>query len=400
VRYPPLPTDGWPASPELDPVDGFDLLAAFLRPAAWPVKCLTPTAWGGHIPFMFCLFAALRPRRYVELGSHFGASFFAACQAAQRTAPASQCIAVDLWTGDEHAGEYDESVFEEFTYQLDRHFSDVGSFIRSTFDEAAGRFEPASVDLLHIDGLHTYEAVKHDFETWKDRLTAGGVIIFHDVNVHERDFGVWELWDQLKQEYPTTEFFHSHGLGVLCLGDSDRHPIRRLIRLFQQDAAYGKFTQWLLQNLGELTVYRAQLDGPDGFRSRLLRLERHFKETKERLDACLEESEGRREWIAKLEGDVGDTTQRLISVIEERDRAVQHQAAREEELAQAIQQQLPAAEETARLHLRLGQLERELEDERLRCERTVAEIYNTSSWKLTAPLRRVVGWLRRLLRRT
>jgi hypothetical protein len=88
-----------------------------------------------------------------------------------------------------------------------------------SFDEAVSRVPNGSVDLLHIDGFHTYEAVRHDYETWKPKLAEGAWVLFHDVDVREGDFGVWRFWDELKSRYPRhLEFNHSHGLGVIFTG--------------------------------------------------------------------------------------------------------------------------------------------------------------------------------------
>jgi hypothetical protein len=52
----------------------------------------------------------------------------------------------------------------------------------------APRTEPASIDLLFIDGDHTYEGCKADILTWAPRVVPGGDIIFHDS--YEGSYGV------------------------------------------------------------------------------------------------------------------------------------------------------------------------------------------------------------------
>src|SRR5204863_7513657 len=96
-------------------------------------------------------------------------------------------------------------------------------------------FSDGSIDLLHIDGYHTYEEVKDNFETWLPKLSDRGVVVFHDINVREYHFGVWKLWDEVKHNYRSFEFIHQHGLGVLFVGTDCPEPLARLFVLTEPD---------------------------------------------------------------------------------------------------------------------------------------------------------------------
>ena len=185
---------------------------------------LPPSPWMGHVPFMFVLFQALKPKFYVELGVHNGCSFLAAASAAASYAPECRLIGIDTWQGDNHAvyGEGD-AILAKLNQTVQAHFSNV-TLVRDFFDNHAPQIANQSVDVLHIDGLHTYEAVKHDFETWLPKMTDNGVIIFHDTEVFDKGFGVYQFFDELSANYPHFKFKHSFGLGVLFLGKSEVYP--------------------------------------------------------------------------------------------------------------------------------------------------------------------------------
>jgi hypothetical protein len=202
-----------------------------------PDRLASPPPWIGHIPFAFWIVDVLRPSTLVELGTHSGNSYSAFCQAIQRARISSSAFAVDTWKGDDHAGFYDEDVFAEFSQYHDSHYASFSRLVRSTFDDAVNYFSDSSIDLLHIDGLHTYDAVKHDFETWFPKMSARGVILVHDTNVRENEFAVWKYWSELAATYPHFRFDHCHGLGVIGVGSAIPAELKRLFSLSRQDPA-------------------------------------------------------------------------------------------------------------------------------------------------------------------
>jgi hypothetical protein len=176
------------------------------------------SAWWGHVPFAHWLVAVAKPHLLVELGTATGVSYTAFCEAVVRERLDTRCFAIDTWRGDEHAGFYNDEVYREFSLFHEDRYGAFSNLLRTTFDEARDKFENGSIDLLHIDGLHTYDSVKHDFENWQPKLSSHAVVLFHDINERQADFGVWRLWAELLQRYPGFEFVHNHGLGVLAVG--------------------------------------------------------------------------------------------------------------------------------------------------------------------------------------
>ena len=193
-------------------------------------------AWVEHIPFAFFVMETARPAVVVELGVWAGDSYLAWCQAAQTLQLQAKISGVDHWHGDFQTGEYGEQIYHALAAYHDPKYGHFSTLIRSPFDDAAGRFADGSIDLLHIDGLHTYKAVKRDFETWLPKMSRRGVILFHDIAVRERQFGVWKLWEEISARYPHFAFEHGYGLGVLMVGADVAAPLRQLARLSPEEA--------------------------------------------------------------------------------------------------------------------------------------------------------------------
>jgi hypothetical protein len=204
--------------PRFESAQRFEML---YRPIVFhaPHRTVHPSSWLGHIPFAFWIVDVLRPRVLVELGTHSGNSYAAFAQAIQTLELPTAAYAVDTWEGDSQAGFYGEDVYSEWSAYHEQHFASFSRLVRTTFEDAVHHFPDGSIDLLHLDGCHIYESVVSDFALWRPKLSERGVVLFHDINVRERDFGAWRLWEELKaQQLSTFEFLHGHGLGVLGIG--------------------------------------------------------------------------------------------------------------------------------------------------------------------------------------
>jgi hypothetical protein len=186
--------------------------SSYLRPAH-----MVDSSWHEHAAFLSWLISTQRPGVFAELGTHNGYSFFAACDAIIRHDVPAKAHAVDTWIGDDQAGFYDESVYES-VQRINAEYASFTTLHRMTFDQALDAFDDHSIDLLHIDGRHGYDDVRHDFESWLPKMSPRGVVIMHDIAERTEGFGVWQFWEELAQRYPVFAFAHNHGLGVVGVG--------------------------------------------------------------------------------------------------------------------------------------------------------------------------------------
>lgn len=230
---------GWLADPWDDRLGRLVLGLQSIR-SDWDVGAMKGLAcsrsvWLGHAAFAHALTLYYRPRVIVDLGVFAGCSSIAMGLALKQLGR-GKVYAVDTWMGDEHTGAYGGHVYEQFledirTLGLEDHVVPL----RMLFSEAAGQID-GPVDLLHVDGLHTFAAARRDFLQFRDRLSPGAPVLFHDV--YNRGFpGMLLLWQWLAWRYRTYRLKHASGLGILLARGGDRTlglpHLPRLIHLYE-----------------------------------------------------------------------------------------------------------------------------------------------------------------------
>ncbi|TWU41185.1 hypothetical protein Q31b_26240 [Novipirellula aureliae] len=115
----------------------------------------------------------------VEVGSYVGASacFIAAGLSRSTNARNAKLYCVDTWKNDAMT-EGARDTFSDFMTNTQK-FSHLIQTMRGRSSEVASQFHQ-DIDILFLDGDHSYEAVKADWYAWSPFLKENSIAIFHD----------------------------------------------------------------------------------------------------------------------------------------------------------------------------------------------------------------------------
>ena len=266
--------------------------------------------WEGHRDFVYDLINFVKPGMITELGSQYGCSLFTFCQSVKDNGLDAKIRAVDMWSGDIGAPDTGEEVFALVNKIKDKFFSNLDiKLYQMRFDDALPDFQDGSIDILHIDGGHTFEDVDHDLKTWLPKLSEDGIILFHDV-YSDIDDGSCVHWRETKKKYSNFfDFEHSCGLGVL-FPKSDKWYNRikdsGFFELYKDVYFYRSKFKYVLNRFDELSGlyeerYRAIEHQSEMIKERDNRIEATEKLAIERLEAIETQSEMIKERDERIE---------------------------------------------------------------------------------------------------
>ena len=123
---------------------------------------------------------------------------------------------------DEHTGFRD--TFHLVTELLEETGLANVNLIKGDFNEIV-KVWSKQINILHIDGLHTYEAVSNDYKKWSKFCTEDSIILFHDVESFPHSVGKFfselEGFKIIKPD--------SAGLGIITQSESVFETIKKVL---------------------------------------------------------------------------------------------------------------------------------------------------------------------------
>jgi predicted O-methyltransferase YrrM len=185
---------------------------------------LSPVQIRSEIRDLLALVQRLRPKVVLEIGTARGGTLFLLTRVA---APDATFVSVDLSsrTDRRFAGRdvrRRRPLFRSFALDRQRiHFLVGDSHAVRTFKHVERKLGGRKVDLLFIDGDHTAEGVRRDFELYGKLVRPGGVIALHDIvdGPAEDVGGVPDFWRTIRtpeaQEFVADYGQGGYGIGVL-----------------------------------------------------------------------------------------------------------------------------------------------------------------------------------------
>ena len=163
-----------------------------------------------------------RPQTILEIGTAHGGTLFAFT----RVVSSKAClISLDLPQG-MYGGRFHWwkiPIYSSFALPNQKlHLIRADSHEQSSLGLVQENIGSRQLDFLFIDGDHTYEGVKQDFEMYSPLVRKSGIIAFHDIVPHTEDktCGVDRFWNEIKTLHEYTEIVDSWqqkwaGIGII-----------------------------------------------------------------------------------------------------------------------------------------------------------------------------------------
>ena len=180
---------------------------------------IQPWQYKSEFSKLLAHYSNLKPSKIMEIGTANGGTLFAHCKLASENAT---IISVDL-PGGKFGGGYPAwkiSIYNEFAKSNQHlHLIRGSSYDQETFEKVKKILGTDLLDYILIDGDHTYDGVKKDFDMYSPLVKKGGSIVFHDIALHNGSTCQVDLfWKDIKSNYEHYEFIQDKDHGKFGIG--------------------------------------------------------------------------------------------------------------------------------------------------------------------------------------
>ena len=166
----------------------------------------------------------MQPETLIEIGTDKGGTLFVLTRVSN---PHATIISIDLYEG-QFGGGYPRwriPFYEAFSsHDQGIYLIRENSHLPKTRQIVEKILDGQKIDFLFVDGDHTYEGVKEDFEMYAPLVRRGGVVAFHDIvpGPTESVGGVNKFWLEIRGKYKHMEIVNDwsqggFGIGVLYM---------------------------------------------------------------------------------------------------------------------------------------------------------------------------------------
>ncbi|AMV39364.1 glycosyltransferase [Planctomyces sp. SH-PL62] len=214
-------------------------VAHYLSAASFwaPDHAFEPSDHAQISPVIFWTIDAIRPRKIVQIGVREPGIYFSMCEAVRRLEIDARCLAVEPRLGSGTNSAFLEASLQRVREAHDRAYSTISKLLRPSSEEVVDTFQDGSIDLFHPSDAAGVEALMADFERWKAKFSDRAVLVLSRTCLQGRKLGAYDAFHDLVRRYPSFEFTHGDGLGLLAIGPNPPHGIRPL---FEADAEPGR----------------------------------------------------------------------------------------------------------------------------------------------------------------
>lgn len=365
------------------------------RTLFWRARFLRESRFLTHVPFLFWLIETCRPGFVVKLGLGDGVSYFAACQALDKLETQADCVAIDTDTSRGNGAAADRDGVLQYN---EDNYSEFSQILRTDLRRAVNRFPDGSVDLLMVDVDIDEEMIDRLTHDWPRKLSERAVVLFHGTGTRFAEGAAAGFLDRIMATFPHVSFEGGDGLMLVLYGAQRQDRLRRLTDL--QPGVRGYFEiRHVFRRLGATHEYEWQSRGRAAreaelearlaaAEAELARLtQENARPGREADGLTAAETAGRAQPTPAPEGLGGNTVP----------------GARPSELARLTGLLEEAEGQRIAETTELGARARQAEERAEIAERSLNEVTHernallaSTSWKVTAPMRKIVRSVRRL----